>query len=263
MAYQFITYQVLEPHVALITLNRPDRMNALGIRMFEELQDALTVVEEDNNIYAYLITGAPRSDGKPCFSAGADMKGRLEDGPTPLHLARGVVNKIDSMLKPSIAVADGVCSTGGMELFMAADLRVAAKTASFFDWHLKRTGVGLGTWGASTRLPRLVGTSKAKEILLTGEPIDGEEAHRIGLVNRVYPGHETMEGALSMARSICSMRPDGIKVTMGFLETSADMSKQESLEWVLQVRTYMGIDADMDTASATFVRQQSERKTGA
>ncbi len=263
MTYEFIKWEMPEPHIGLLTLNRPERMNALGLKIFEEIKDVVDKIERDEDVYVYLVTGAPRADGTPCFSAGADMKGRLEDGPTPVWLASGVMNQIDEMLKPSVAVADGVCTTGGMELFMACDIRVASETARFFDWHLKRTGAGLGTWGASTRLQRIVGNAKAKEMLLTGVELDGKEAHRVGLVNRVFPREDLMEGAMEVGRSIAGMRPDGVKLTMGFLETSADMQKHDSLRWALQVRTLMGIDGEMDQASEAFVKAQAERKGSA
>ena len=88
---------------------------------------------------------------------------------------------------PSIAVVDGICTTGALEIAMACDLRIVADTARISDWHLARLGTGLGGWGASTRLPRLVGVAQAKDIILTGKEIDGVEAHRIGLAQRVVP----------------------------------------------------------------------------
>ena len=256
MAYETVLFDMVEPHIARVTINRPDRMNALNRVFFQEMAEIVEKIEKDDDILAWLITGGPRADGRPCFSAGVDLKGRTETGPTPPWLANSVINAIDDMLKPSIAVADGVCTTGGMELLMSCDFRVAAETAQFSDWHLKRLGNGLGAWGASTRLPRLVGVQKAKEILLTGIPIDGREAHRIGLVNRVTTSENLLEEALSIARPITQMRPEGVKITLAFLQSSQELDKQEAIRWAAVLPNYMGIHSQTDQAAAAFVEEK-------
>ena len=260
-AYTTIKWEIVEPHIGLITITRPERMNALNRTFFEEISELLDAIDQNDDILCYMITGGPRADGKPCFSAGADMKSRTEVGPTPAWMGLGTTNRIDEMLKPSIAVVDGTCTTGGMELMMACDFRIAAETAQFSDWHLKRTGVGLGSWGASTRLPRLVGLQKAKEMLLTGMLIDGKEAHRIGLVNRVFPSNKLMEGALEMARSIAAMRPEGVRLTLAFLETGQDMPKHQAFRWAQLSPHYMRIYSQMEQASAAFVEQKKKEKS--
>jgi len=248
--YETIRYETIEDHVVLITLNRPERLNALNRTLFEELGDAIQRIEEDDDVRVFMVTGAPRPDGRPVFSAGADLKSSEERGPTPHWLANEVIDRIDDMLKPSIAVVDGICTTGAGELAWACDLRVAAETAQFSDWHLKTTGAGIGGWGAATRLTRLVGVDKAKEMLLTGCVIDGVEAKQIGLVNRVYPSERLMEGALEMARAIVGMRPDGVRLTLGFLEHQIDMDKHQALHWAGRVDEVMGISRSSDRFDA-------------
>ncbi len=259
MDYQTIKYESVGDHIVLVTLNRPERANALNRTLFEELDDATRKIERDKDVHVWMLTGAPRPDGRPWFTAGADLKAHGEVGPTPHWLANEVLNRIDSMPKPSIAVIDGFCTTGGMELILSLDLRVASETAQFCDWHLKNTGAGIGGWGAATRLSRLVGLDKAKELLLTGIVIDGKEAHRIGLVNRVFPPAKLMEGALEMGKTVAGMRPDGVRLTMGFLESQRDMDLHEALHWADTVDGYMGINRRFTDMTQRFEERQKAK----
>ena len=252
MPYETIKYETVEEHIVLLTLNRPEKLNALNRALFEELDDAVQKIERDQDVLVYMVTGAPRTDGRPMFTAGADLKPPAGMGPTPHWLANDVINQIDTMRTPSIAVIDGFCTTGGMELILACDLRIASSTAQFCDWHLKNTGAGIGGWGAATRLSRTVGLSKAKEMLLTGMIIDGEEARRIGLVNRTFSSEKLMDGALEVARSIAGMRPDGIRLTMGFLEMQMDMDLHQALRWADVAPSYMGIKRRFDDMTERF-----------
>ena len=252
MPYETIKYETVEEHIVLLTLNRPEKLNALNRALFEELDDAVQKIERDQDVLVYMVTGAPRTDGRPMFTAGADLKPPAGMGPTPHWLANDVINQIDTMRTPSIAVIDGFCTTGGMELILACDLRIASSTAQFCDWHLKNTGAGIGGWGAATRLSRTVGLSKAKEMLLTGMIVDGEEARRIGLVNRTFSSEKLMDGALEVARSIAGMRPDGIRLTMGFLEMQMDMDLHQALRWADVAPSYMGIKRRFDDMTERF-----------
>ena len=252
MPYETIKYETVEEHIVLLTLNRPEKLNALNRALFEELDDAVQKIERDQDVLVYMVTGAPRTDGRPMFTAGADLKPPAGMGPTPHWLANDVINHIDTMRTPSIAVIDGFCTTGGMELILACDLRIASSTAQFCDWHLKNTGAGIGGWGAATRLSRTVGLSKAKEMLLTGMIVDGEEARRIGLVNRTFSSERLMDGALEVARSIAGMRPDGIRLTMGFLEMQMDMDLHQALRWADVAPSYMGIKRRFDDMTERF-----------
>ena len=138
-------------------------------------------------------------------------------------------NLIDDLLKPSIAVIDGVCTTGATELALACDLRIVAYSAQISDWHLARLGSGLGGWGASTRLSRLVGVAQAKDIILTGKVMDGREAHRVLFAQRVVPSEQLWGEAMTMAHAISEMSPDGVRMTMNHLSRVEDLSKEESL----------------------------------
>lgn len=240
--YETIKLEMVDSHVALATLNRPERLNALNRILFQELLDALGYIESEKEIRVYMLTGGPRKDGRPWFSAGADLKAYAEVGRTPETLANTVMNRIDDMLKPSIAVIDGFCTTGALELILPFDFRVAAETAQISDWHLKSTGAGIGAWGSAVRLSRLVGQAKAKEMLLTGMSVTGLEAKQIGLVNRVFPSGKLMDGAKEFAKEMASMRPEGVRLTLGFLENQVEMEKHSALRYAENVPDLMGID---------------------
>ena len=260
MPYETIKVETVDPHVTLVTLNRPDKANALNRRVFEELDQATKEIERNAETRVVLLTGAPRPDGRPWFTSGADLKPG-DMGPTPHWLANEVVNRIDSMVKPVIAVVDGFCTTGGMELILACDMRLATETTQFSDWHLKNTGAGIGGWGAATRLTRLVGLAKAKEILLTGLPIDGREALHIGLINRAYPSSDRlMDGAREIARAIAGMRPDGVKLTMGFLEGQIDMDLHQALHYAEIIPNVMGIQRRFTDMDKRFDQRQQDRR---
>ena len=260
--YETIKFEMVEDHVALLTLNRPERLNALNRIVFEELLDALGLIESDDNIRVYMLTGGPRKDGRPWFSAGADLKAYGEVGRTPESLANSVMNGIDDMLKPSIAIIDGFCTTGALELILPFDFRVATETATISDWHLKSTGAGIGAWGSAVRLSRLVGHSKAKEMLLTGMLVNGVEAKAIGLVNRVFPTEQVMDGAVEFAREIVAMRPEGVRLTLGFLENQAEMEKHSALRYAQNVPGLMGIDRSSETFREVSAGRADPTKQG-
>ena len=260
--YETITFEMAGDRVALITLNRPERLNALNRTVFEELGDALERIEGDDEIRVYMLTGGPRKDGRPWFSAGADLKAYSEVGRTPEWLANSVMNRIDDMLKPSIAVIDGFCTTGALELILPFDFRVASETAMISDWHLKSTGAGIGAWGSAVRLTRLVGHSKAKEMLLTGMQVNGVEAKAIGLVNRVFPSEQLLDGALAFAAEMVAMRADGARLTLGFLENQAEMEKHSALRYAQNVPGLMSIDRSSDTFREVSAGRADPTKEG-
>ncbi len=241
--YEFIRYEHAAEHVVRVVLDRPEVANALNPGLFKELDDALDLIQRDDDVRVWILTGAPRTDGRPWFSAGADLKvaggGRAGDAPPADPVA--VVDRIDALLKPSIAVIAGFCTTGALELAMACDLRIAADTARLSDWHLKTTGLGIGQWGAAVRLSRLVGIDKAKELLLTGVEVSGMEAARIGLVNRSVAPDELEAEALQLAVDIAAMPPAGVRTTLGFLALQQDMAKDEALRWAQRTPEFMGL----------------------
>jgi enoyl-CoA hydratase/carnithine racemase len=243
--------------IAILRINRPTRLNAINGAVLAQLLAAVKEIKRDESLRVFLLTGAPREDGRPCFSAGDDLKEAEAGQMPPGNPGYRLTNLIDDCWKPSIAVIDGICTTGALELALACDLRVVAETARISDWHLKRLGSGLGGWGASTRLPRLVGLAHAKHLILTGAEIDGNEAHRIGLANRVHPSERLWPEAMAMARSIAQMPPSGVRQTMALLGRTMDLSKEESLGLAKQVREWMAPERDFGKTARSVLESIS------
>jgi len=246
MSEQHLKFEAHDNGVAVLTLNRPERLNAINGPLLEELRAAVSKIDADPSIHVYIITGAARKDGRPCFSAGADARA-FEEGEGPEE-AKGfaLTNAIDDSLTPSIAVVDGVCTTGAAELALACDFRLVARSAQISDWHLKKIGIGTGGWGASTRWARLVGTTKAKEIILTGKVFDGDEAVRIGFASAVHPSERLMEEALAFAANITEMNPKGVRATLAHLNRIEDMSRDQALNWATLVGQWLGAAPNTD-----------------
>ena len=177
-----VLLQIDSNGLATLTLNRPQKLNALNVEVFQQLDEHLTAMAaQTDSIGAVLIRGA----GK-CFSAGLDMTEAASDRPpvSSLFMAQ-VVGRLSNLPQPVLAAVHGHCYTGALELAMAADIVLAAETARFGDTHSKW---GLTpAWGMSQRLPRRVGYGQACRMMFTAESIGGQEAHRIGLVDLLFP----------------------------------------------------------------------------
>lgn len=217
--------------IAILTLNRPEKLNALTGPLLEALSKAVDRIEADPEIRVFLLRGGPRPDGRPCFSAGVDVSAFADGEGVTEEQGFWLTNKIDDLLKPSIAVVDGICTTGGAEIALACDFRLVGAQARISDWHLKKLGTGLGAWGASTRWARECGVTNAKRVLLTGREIDAEEAVRIGFASERFTSETLEAGALEMASQIAEMSPGGVKLTLAHLDRIADMSRDQALNW--------------------------------
>lgn len=195
----------LEDGIAVITIDRPERLNAMDAEHYKGLSDAWVRVRDDAAVRVAIVTGA----GDRACTVGADIKSFLT-APAPLPemwLTQRdlLLNRGLEVWKPVIAAVNGLCLGGGMTLLFATDIRVAASHASFSLAEVKRgiiPGNG-GTQRALAQLPHAI----AMEMLLTGDPIDAEAAHRFGLVNRVVPKEELMPAALAIARRIAANAP--------------------------------------------------------
>jgi enoyl-CoA hydratase/carnithine racemase len=242
---------VIERHdaVEVLRINRPAVLNAMNRDVLTQLTAALKRIQADSDVRCVIVTGTHRPDGRPCFSAGDDLKeaaaGEAPSGNPGMKLCM----LVDEMLTPSIAVIDGVCTTGALELAMSCDLRIVADSAEISDWHLRRLGSGLGGWGASTRLSRLVGVAQAKDIILTGKVIDGREALRIGLAQRCVPSDRLWDEAMDVATAIAGMRPAGVRETMAHLSKVDDLSKDGSMRFAAELRTWFGTTPAFEDAA--------------
>lgn len=229
MTPQFIRVDEPTPHVTRITLHRPRSANAINHGMLDELADELDRIANDDSVHAWILTGSPRIDGRPWFSAGVDMKETLAGNSRPRVTGAELCDRIDDMFKPSICVINGTCTTGALEIALACDLRIVGRSAELSDFHMVRSGLAIGAWGAAARLSRLVGVDKAKELLLLSSVVDGTEAARIGLVNRVVEDQALEAEGLEIARSIAAMPRRGVRTTLGYLQMQSDLSKREAL----------------------------------
>ncbi len=207
--------------VLLITINRERALNALNRETVDELQKLFSYYWSDDSVRCVIITGAGKA-----FVAGADITEIAElNGRTGADFsARGLylMKTIQNFPKPVIAAVNGFALGGGCELAMACDIRLASEKAK-----LGQPEVNLGIipgFGGTQRLPRLVGRGKAMQMILTAEMIDAAEAHRIGLVDEVYPPDQLMDKAMEMANLICTKGPIAIQIAKECVNRGLDMA---------------------------------------
>src|SRR5271155_3436234 len=206
------------PHVALVTLNRPERMNSMAFDVMVPLKEVLENISYDNSVRVVVLTGAGRG-----FSSGADHKSagsvpHVQGLTRPTYALRSmqilddVILALRRLHQPVIAAVNGAAIGGGLCLALAADIRVASHGAYF-----RAAGINNGLTstelGLSYLLPRAIGSSRAFEIMLTGRDVDAEEADRIGLVSRVVKPEDLLEAAYEMAERISSFSRPGIELT--------------------------------------------------
>jgi enoyl-CoA hydratase len=214
--------------IARVTVNRPDKLNALNATVIGELGEAIAGIEADPEIRGVILTGA----GAKAFVAGADIgelaeQGQL-DGQARAARGQAVFRRWERCGKPVIAAVNGFALGGGCELAMACHLRVASETARFGQPEVK-LGISPG-YGATVRLPRLVGRGRALELLLTGAMIDAQEAHRIGLVNRVVPADRLLAESEQLLRAILENGPAAIRACLEAVDAGLDASVDGALQ---------------------------------
>jgi enoyl-CoA hydratase len=213
--------------IARITVNRPDKLNALNVTVISELDDAVTRIETDAAVRGVILTGA----GQKAFVAGADISELAGQSPIEGKLrsmvGQQVFRRLERCGKPVIAAINGFALGGGCELAMACHIRIAAEHAKFGQPEVK-LGIGPG-YGGTVRLPRLVGKGRALELLLTGEMIDAAEAYRLGLVNRVVPADKLLSEAESMLQTILGNGPLAIRACLEAVDAGLETSLDQAL----------------------------------
>jgi enoyl-CoA hydratase len=253
MSFTTLLYDV-QAGIARVTINRPDKLNALNATVITELADAVGHIEADAGVRGVILTGA----GPKAFVAGADISELAEQGPmeakTRSLAGQGVMRRLERCGKPVIAAVNGFALGGGCELAMACHLRVASETAKFGQPEVK-LGLGPG-FGGTVRLPRLVGKGRALELLLTGAIIDAHEAHRIGLVNRVVPAERLLPDAEQLLRSILEQAPLAVRLILEAVETGLDLAVEEALLLEANHFGLLSSTADMREGTAAFLAKR-------
>jgi enoyl-CoA hydratase len=206
--YKTLIYEKTD-NIGVLTINRPDKLNAISNELTEELKQLLDEIEEDEELRIMVITGA----GDKAFVAGADIKELVDRdaliGREVSRTRQHLFSRIENLPVPVIAVVNGYALGGGLELALACSIRICSENAQFGAPEVK-LGIIPGD-GGTQRLPRLVGLGRAMEMILTGDFIDAQEAYRIGLVNKIVPHEELMDSAMEMAKTIAQRPPLAVR----------------------------------------------------
>lgn len=237
--------------IALLRLNRPKQLNALNGEVMDQLCGALEALDHDEAIRVVVVTGNERA-----FAAGADI-GEMA-GASPIDMLRGnriaQWDRVRRIGKPVIAAVAGWCLGGGCELAMALDLIVAAESARFGQPEIN-LGVIPGA-GGTQRLTRAIGKSTAMEMVLTGEPIDAREAHRLGLVARVVPNELLVEDALDLAAKIATKSPLAARIAKEAVNAAYEMSLTEALAHERRLFYLLFASEDQKEGMAAFLEKR-------
>jgi len=230
--------------VAIVTLNRPDAMNALSRELRAAIAKAFKELAHDDEVRAIVLTGAGKA-----FTAGLDLKelaegGRIVEDANPTDHDRDPVRALTKCPKPVIGAVNGVAITGGFELALACDVLYASSSARFADTHA-RVGI-LPGWGLSQKLSRLVGIHRAKEISLSGNFIDAQTALDWGLVNRVFEPAELLPAAIKLAQDIASAPPEKVQAYKELIDDGFGMKFDKAIKYETKFTSSLnaGVTAD-------------------
>lgn len=239
--------------VAIVTINRPEKRNALNIQTRAEGAAVLDELRDDDSIRVVIFTGA----GDKAFIAGADIAefaGRTGLQQRAIMLERGLFNAIDTFPKPVIAMVNGYCLGGGCELALACDLRIASDTASFGQPEINLGIIPGG--GGTQRLPRLVGEGKAMEMILTGEIINAQEAFRCGLVNQVVPADQLKPKTMEVANRIAEKSPIALRLAKEAVKLASRSNLDEGLRREVDLFALCFSSEDKDEGVNAFLAKR-------
>jgi enoyl-CoA hydratase len=254
----------VDDRIALLTLNRPEQLNALSYGLIDELMTALDRIETDPEVRAVILTGA----GERAFSAGADIHEfsesvrRGRDAAVSEFVRRGqtMTARLEAFGKPVIAAVNGLAFGGGCEITEAVHLAIASERASFAKPEIR---LGMPpTFGGTQRLPRLVGRKRGLELLLTGDPFTPERALEIGLINAVVPHDELLPAARALAQRIVRHSPGAVRSVVTATTRGLNMAISEGLQVESEQFARLVDSADLDEGLAAWIARRPPRFAG-
>ena len=246
--------------IAIITINRPEVLNAFNAETVNEILKCLEDVEKDENVRAVILTGA----GNKAFSAGADikaMKGMIPPKARQLSkMGYKLCKALENLEKPVIAAINGYALGGGLEVAMSCDLRIAAETAK-----MGQTEINIGLipgWGGTQRLTRLVGKTFAKEMVFTGKMIDAKTAYEKGLVNKVVPPERLMEEAKALAKELASKAPVALKLCKMLIDKGLETDLDTALALETEAFGTVASTEDLQEGVSAFLEKRKPEFKG-
>jgi enoyl-CoA hydratase len=253
MNYQNLLFEI-KNHTGLVTINRPDKLNALNNQTINEIEDVINSIKNNPEIFIVVITGS----GEKAFVAGADIAelNKLDVISAKEFSEKGnrVFRSIETLDKPVIAAVNGFALGGGCELALACHIRIASENAKF-----GQPEVNLGIipgYGGTQRLARIVNSARALEMILTGDMITADEALRIGLVNKVYPQDELLNKALELAERISAKGQQAIRFALKAVKATDNMSLSEGLSYEASLFALTCGTEDFKEGTSAFLQKR-------
>ena len=259
MNYQTLLFEIRDG-IAFVTINRPDKLNALNDQVMLDLAGAAERIATEGEIKGAILTGS----GAKSFVAGADIGDLSRQGPfdgkARAQRGQAVLRRLETCGKPVIAAINGFALGGGCELAMACHIRIASENAKFGQPEVK-LGIAPG-YGGTQRLPRLVGKGIALQLILTGEMIDAQEAYRIGLVNKVVPAADLLAESEKVLRGILAMGPLAVRLSMEAIDNGLEMTLDEGLLLEANHFGLLAATEDMKEGTTAFLEKRAARFQG-
>lgn len=259
MDFQTLLFDVDPEGIATITINRPDKLNALNLAVMNDLESAFEAAASDGSVRGVIVTGA----GERSFVAGADIKQFTEldalDGHRFALRGQAIFNLVEEMRKPVVAAVNGFALGGGCELALACHLRIASENAVF-----GQPEVNLGIipgYGGTQRLPRIVGRGVAIEMILSGEQVSAQRAFEIGLANRVVPAGELLHEARKVLLSIISKAPRAVEMALEAIRAS-DLPLRQGLHYEASLFGQACATEDFQEGAAAFLERRKPTFSG-
>jgi enoyl-CoA hydratase len=260
MSYRYILFETDEAGIALVTVNRAEKRNALSVEVIGELKDAFERIASDARIRGAIVTGA----GDIAFVAGADIAelAALSPADAREYALRGqeAFRRLETLPKPTVAAVNGYALGGGMELAMACAARLASENALFGQPEV-RLGLIPG-FGGTQRLPRLVGRGRALEMLLTGEPISAAEAWRIGLVNAVWPPEDLLYRSRAWLAKVLGNAPAALGLALEAVDVGFETGLEAGLRFEAAAFGICASTEDLREGTRAFLEKRRPKFAG-